>query len=333
MILFDARWIGPHGIGRFAIEVMKRLPQVLPVEGKLPPLHPLNPLYLSWLIQRIKPSVFCTPGFNPPLYSSVPFVFAIHDLNHIQFISNPSVFKRAYYDLILKPACRRAFKVLTISEFSRCCIVEWANVPDSKVINVSCGASSNFCPVGAKHKENSPYLFYIGNRKSHKNLPRLFDAYASSGVADDIKLLLSGDADDMTTQMIRTRNLDGKIVFAGLISDSDLPSYYRGAVSLVFPSLYEGFALPVLEAMACGTPVISSDRTAIPEVAGDACLLVNPENTGEIAEAINKVVNDSNLRNKMGLLGVEQSKHFSWDKTAAEIRAVLEQACLLGEKL
>jgi len=85
MILFDDRWIGAHGIGRFAKEVMKRLPQVLPVKGPLPPLHSLNPLYLSWLIKKTKPSVFYTPGFNPPLYSSSPFVFTIHDLNHIQF--------------------------------------------------------------------------------------------------------------------------------------------------------------------------------------------------------------------------------------------------------
>jgi len=85
MILFDDRWIGAHGIGRFAKEVMKRLPQVLPVKGPLPLLHSLNPLYLSWLIKKTKPSVFYTPGFNPPLYSSSPFVFTIHDLNHIQF--------------------------------------------------------------------------------------------------------------------------------------------------------------------------------------------------------------------------------------------------------
>jgi glycosyltransferase involved in cell wall biosynthesis len=106
----------------------------------------------------------------------------------------------------------------------------------------------------------------------------------------------------------------------------ELASYYRGAEALVFPTLYEGFGLPVLEAMACGTPVITSNCTALPEVAGKACLLVDPEQTEEIATAIRRVANDSAIRKEMRVSGIERSKHFTWERTAAKVRSALEEA-------
>lgn len=332
MILFDNRWLGPHGIGRFAKEVMKRLPKVLPIKGTVPPLHPLNPLYLSWLIAKSKPTVFYTPGFNPPLYSSPPFVFTIHDLNHIHFNPNSSALKRAYYRLFLKPACHRAFKVITVSEFSRRNIVEWSNVPEDKVINVGNGAGAEYCPDGKSYTPGYPYIFWVGNCKPHKNLPRLLEAFLLSGVKNDVKLVLAGEMDKSTVALVKEKGLESHIVFAGLLPDEKMPSYYRGAEVLVFPSLYEGFGLPVLEAMACGTPVVTSNCTALPEVAGDACLLVSPENVSEIAEAINNIIENSTLRKRLRRLGIEQAKRFSWDKTTAKIQNILEQACQYEEK-
>ncbi|MFA5292221.1 MAG: glycosyltransferase family 1 protein [Phycisphaerae bacterium] len=326
MILFDARWIGSHGIGRFAEEVIKRLPNVLPIQGKLPPLHPLNPFYISWLIKKTNPSVFYTPGFNPPLYSSVPFVFTIHDLNHIQFVSNPGVFKRTYYDLILKPACHRAFKVVTVSEFSRRSIIEWSNVSEDRVVNVGNGVSKEYCPDGKRYTPGYPYIFWVGNYKPHKNLSRLLDAFLCSGVKKDVKLLLAGELDASSTALVKEKKLANDVVFAGLISEEKMPSYYRGAEAFVFPSLYEGFGLPVLEAMACGTPVITSNCTALPEVAGTACMLINSENTDAIAEAINEIVRNLSLRKSLRAQGIKQAGRFSWNQTAAKIQKILEQA-------
>lgn len=332
MILFDDRWIGTHGIGRFAKEVMKRLPQILLIQGSLPPLHPLNPLYLSWLIKKNKPSVFYTPGFNPPLYSSSPFVFTIHDLNHIHYRPNSSALKRAYYNLILKPSCHRAFKILTGSEFSRRSIIEWSGVSEDKVINVGYGVSDEYCPEGERHTPGYPYLLFIGNHKPHKNLPRLFVAFALSRVSDKVKLLLSGEPDKSTTDLIRDKQLENNVIFAGVIPESKLPAYYRGAEALIFPSLYEGFGLPVLEAMACATPVVTSNTTALPEVAGKACLLVNPQKVDEIANAIRRVMDDLDLVKRMIAAGIEQARKFTWDKTADIVRTVLKQATEYGDK-
>ena len=332
MILFDTRWIGHHGIGRFANEVMKRLPQVQPVGGAIAPLSSLNPLYLSWLVKKTKPSVFYTPGFNPPLFSSSPFIFTIHDLNHLNFTPNSSILKRAYYNLILKPSCHRAFKVLTVSEFSRRSIIEWSGVSEDKVVNVGNGVSDEYCPDGKSYNPGYPYIFWVGNDKPHKNLPRLLEAFLLSGVKNDVKLILAGELDKSTMALIKEKGLEGHVVFAGLLPEEKMPSYYRGAEVLVFPSLYEGFGLPVLEAMACGTPVVTSNCTALPEVTGDACLLVSPGNVSEIAEAINNIIENSTLRKRLRRLGIEQAKRFSWDKTTAKIQNILEQACQYEEK-
>lgn len=332
MILFDTRWIGPHGIGRFAGEVMKRLPPVLPVKCQLQPLHFLNPLYLSWLIKKIKPSVFYTPGFNPPLYSSFPFVFTIHDLNHIHFKPGSSAFKRAYYSLILKPACHRAFKVITVSEFSRRGIIEWSNVPEHKVVNVSNGVSDEYRPQGESYTPGFPYIFWVGNSKLHKNLNGVLEGFRISDAKNKVKLILAGDLGKSAVALAKEKGLNDNVIFAGVLSEEKMPLYYRGARALIFPSLYEGFGLPVLEAMACATPVVTSNTTALPEVAGDACLLVDPEKAGEIAEAIDKIIEDSALRQKLRARGIERAGRFSWDRTAVKLQNILEQACLYKEK-
>ena len=333
MILFDTRWIGHHGIGRFANEVMKRLPQVQPLTGAIAPLNPLNPLYLSWLVKKTKPSVFYTPGFNPPLFSSSPFIFTIHDLNHLNFTPNSSILKRAYYNLILKPSCHRAFKVLTVSEFSRRSIIEWSGVSEDKVINVGNGVSDEYCPDGKSYNPGYPYIFWVGNDKPHKNLNGLLEGFKLSAVKGMVKLILAGDLDKSAAALVKEKKLNDKVVFAGVLSEEKMPSYYRGAEALVFPSLYEGFGLPVLEAMACGTPVVTSSCTALPEVAGDACLLVDPKNVNEIAGAINNIIENSALKKRLQTLGIKQAKKFSWDKTAAKIQRILEQACQHKEKL
>jgi glycosyltransferase involved in cell wall biosynthesis len=326
MILFDARWIGDHGIGRFAREVIARLPEVEAVRGSIAPLSPLDPLYTSWIIRKNKPAVFYSPGYNPPLYSISPFVFTIYDLIQINLPSNKSLMKSTYFKYIVRPACHRAFKILTTSEFSRTSIINWSHVSPDKVINVSCGVSDEYHPEGPRYEPGYPYLLYVGNRKPHKNLPGLFEAFRLSGINSKIKLILSGDPDRETVNLIRENKLQNSVVFAGIIPERMLPRYYRGAEALVLPSQYEGFGLPVLEAMACGTPVVTSNSTSLPEVAGPATLLIDPDKSDEIAGAIHRVVNDSSLRERMRKLGIEQAKKFSWDKTADSVKSVLEEA-------
>lgn len=327
MILFDARWIGYHGIGRFAQEIMGRLPEFRQVKNSISPLSPFDPLYTSWIIRKNRPAVFYSPGFNPPLFSVSPFVFMIYDLTNIYVPANSSLLKKAYFNMIVRPACHRAFRVLTTSEFSRSSIIRWGGVSQEKVINVSCGVSAEFCPEGRRYDPGYPYLLHIGNHsKPHKNLPRLMEAFLQSGASKELKLILSGPPDKITMDLVKAKKLEDSVVFAGVIPEETLPDYYRGAKALVFPSLYEGFGLPVLEAMACGTPVVTSNCTSLPEVAGTAALMVQPDDTDEIAEAIRRVLDESSLAEKMRIEGIRQAGLFSWDKTASSVLAVLEQA-------
>lgn len=332
MILFDARWIGNHGIGRFAGEVMNRLPEAQPIRATIAPLSLLDPLYTSWIIRKHKPTVYFTPGYNPPLYSISPFIFMIYDLIPIYVPANKSLMKSAYFNWIVRPACHQAFRILTTSEFSRLSIIEWSHVSQDKVVNVSCGVSDEYSLEGPRYAPGYPYLLFVGNRKPHKNLPRILKAFLLSGVKSDIKLILSGEPDGATMDLIRDNKLQDRVVFAGVIPEGKLPQYYRGAKALLLPSQYEGFGLPVLEAMACGTPVVTSTVTSLPEVAGSATLLVDPNESDEIAGAIRRVVSDSSLRERMRTLGIEQAKKFSWDKTATAVKGVLEEAVQDGNK-
>jgi glycosyltransferase involved in cell wall biosynthesis len=329
MIVADGRWIGPHGIGRFAQEVLSRLEGIELVPNALPLLHPMEPCWLAWTLFRRRPEVYFSPGFNPPLCSPVPFVFTIHDLNHVHFLGNSTVLKRSFYRFHMRPACKHAFRVLTVSEFSRQCIIEWADLKDEcRVVNVGNGVSAVFTPDGEKHTPGYPYLMYVGNRKAHKNLPRLIEAFARSGVYADVKLVLSGNPDDEVEELIRVFAMSGCVVYAGNMSEEAIGRYLRGALALVFPSMYEGFGLPVVEAMACGTPVIASNVTALPETAGDAALLIDPQETDAIAEAIKTIVYDSELRTKLREKGIRRVVRYSWDKTVVKVREVLNEAAL-----
>jgi glycosyltransferase involved in cell wall biosynthesis len=265
-ILVDQRWIGPHGIGRFAGEVLGRLPGIAPVPERWPLLHPWDPLVLAWLLRRMRPRVYCSPGFHPPLWCPVPVVFTIHDLIHLCCPETVDLAKQAYYRLLVRPAAQRAPRVLTVSTYTQQAILAWAGLPAEQVVVVGNGVSPAFGPVGQRHVPGYPYMLYVGNRKSHKNLARLFHGFAHSGCSPDLRLVLTGVPTAETDTHIATLGLAGRIVYAGQLTDAELAAYYRGALALVMPSLFEGFGLPAFEAMACGTPVVTSQAAALPEV-------------------------------------------------------------------
>jgi glycosyltransferase involved in cell wall biosynthesis len=325
--LYDSRWPGPNGIGRFATEVVQRIPGLQPLEADLPLFHPLDPWRLAREIRRIAPAVFFSPGFNAPVATpGVPLVFTLHDLNYVHFAANTTALKRAYFATIVKPACRRAARVLTVSEFSRRQIIEWAHIPEERVRNVSNGVAGSFVPGGTRHSPGFPYLLFVGSQASHKNLRRLVAALARSGAAREVKLLVTGQPTADTARWLAAENLGSHVEFTGLLPDDELPAYYRGAVALAMPSLFEGFGLPVVEAMACGTAVLTSDATSLPEVAGDAALIVNPTDVDAIAGAIDRLVFDRTLREDLGAKGIVRARGFSWDETARAIVAVLDEA-------
>ncbi len=329
-ILVDCRWIGPHGIGRFAVEILKRLPQTRRLTSGPKPSSPIDPLYLSWILRAKKrPCLFFSPGYNAPLNSPVPFVFTLHDLNHLYASSNSSALKKLFYQMFILPACHRAYKILTVSEFSKIKILEWSNMPDENVIVVGNGVDNKFSAIGPRYNPGYPYLLYVGNRKPHKNIDRLLKAFAQSKLSDDLKLVMSGEPDIDTATLIKELKLEDRVVFVGLIDDDKLPEFYRGAVAFIFPSLYEGFGLPPLEAMACGTPVLTSNVTSLPEVVGDAARMVDPYDVDAIAEGIQRLIGDDNLRKELSQKGLARAKLFSWDRTAELVWSILKEAASL----
>jgi len=329
-VLFDNRWLGLHGIGRFAAELSQQIPDMTFLPDGPSRLHPLQGVWLGRTINRLKPDVYFSPGFNPPINCRIPFVFTIHDLILIHFKDEATLAKRMYFNLVVRSACRHASRVLTVSEFSRGEIIEWSGVEPEKVVNVSAGVSPGFNPDGPVKVFDSPYFLFVGNHKPHKNIHRVLSALAASDLASRVKLVITGAPGRDLQALTSSLGIANSVVFVENIPEEELASYYRGAIGLVFPSLYEGFGLPALEAMACGTAVITSPVASISEVVGESALLVDPLDHDKIADAMRRLYFDRELRLKLSADGLMRSRSFDWNRTAQLVMQVLSTACQNG---
>lgn len=327
MIYADQRWIGNHGIGRFARNVLPSLRYApIPLGGR--PAAPLDSWRLSRALKNLtRGDLFFSPGYNAPLFCSSAFIFTIHDLSHVYCAENSNPLIRLYYSTVAKRACKRAAAVLTVSEFTRSQILEWSGVPSDKVINVSCGVEATYHPEGKSYGFPFPYLLCVSNRKPHKNEFRLIMAFAGAKVSG-MHLVFTGRPSSGMMKCIEKQHVRDRVHFTGVVPEAELPPLYRGAEALVFPSLYEGFGLPVLEAMACGTPVVTANTTAMPEVAGDAALLVDPTSVQQIANSIERVVNDTSLRLRLRNKGLARAAQFSWSRTNDRVNEVLNSVMM-----
>lgn len=324
MIYADQRWIGQHGIGRFARHVLAGL-NYHPVSLTSHPAAAFDSWFLARSLRGLAGNdLFFSPGYNTPLFCPAPFVFAIHDLSHIFCPENSSPSIRLYYATVMKRACHRAAGIVTVSEFTRQQIVDWAGVPAESVVNVKCGVDSAFRPGEQPYELPFPYLLCVSNRKLHKNEFRIVEAFADADLDPRIHLVFTGCETSNLRSQIEAKKQSSRIDFLGTVPESELPSLYRGAEAMIFPSLYEGFGLPVLEAMACGTPVVTANVTAMPEVAGDAAMLVDPTSVEQIAKAMERIVSDTVLRRQLQDKGLVRAREFSWVRTAAKVRELLE---------
>jgi glycosyltransferase involved in cell wall biosynthesis len=331
-LLVDDRW-NQGGIRRFSQELMVRLTSRFTVSGFAgkwrlrSPLNPINPVWLAWEIKRRRPDVFWSPGFMSPLSSPAPFLFTVHDLIHARAVRGA---RAAYYDSVLRPLCKKAYKIVTVSEFSRHEVCQWAGLSSDRVVRIHNAASEAFTSQGRKFSPGYPYLLYVGGRSAHKNLPRLLQAFSQSELAGQCKLLLSGEPDHELQTVAAALRIGSSVEFAGFIPDEELPAYYRGALGQVLISTYEGFGIPALEAMACGTPVLCSNTTSLPEVVGNAALLVDPTNIEEISAGLRAIVHDESLRSDLISAGLERRSHFSWDESSERLSDLLVEAASAG---
>lgn len=327
-ILMDISWSNMGGIGRFTDEVSKLLTGISRKKIYRKCASPFAPLGLALNIclQR-KIDLIFLPGYIPPLFCSKKFIVTIHDLNHLDLDDNSSFFKKIFYKLIIKRGCHQAYKILTVSNFSKDKIAKWSGVNPDKIITVYNGVSDNF-NVGVQSMDlGYNYLLCIGNRKTHKNESRVLSAFVKANIDPSIKLVFSGNPSSELDKLIVKYGISDRVHFKGFVSESDLPSLYKGSLGLVFPSIYEGFGLPVVEAMACGVPVLTSNVSSLPEVAGNAAILVDPLSVDAIADGITSLVNNLELRGHLVHKGLLRAKKFSWQNVVNEIEIVITEAC------
>jgi glycosyltransferase involved in cell wall biosynthesis len=327
MIHYDPRWSGPHGIGRFSDEVVSRLGAVRPLDIGARKLSPLDPIATALAVGRLRSGAYFSPSFNAPVRCPVPFAFCIFDLIHLRFAQESSMARRAYYRLVVKPASRHAVRVFTISTHSRQTILEWSGLPEDRVRSVSCGVGRHFVAEGPRHAPGYPYFLFVGRREPHKNVPQLLQAFAAARCRSEFRLVFAGPSDPVTESAARRLKISAQVVFSPALDDETLAAYYRGAAALAFPSLYEGFGLPIAEAMACGAPVITSTVTAMPETAGEGnALLVDPLRVDAITDAMDRIAGEGGLRSLLRERGLARARAFSWDEVARPIRTELETA-------
>ena len=321
-ILIDTRWIGLHGIGRFAREISQRTTmKALELRGR--PLSPFDPLKLSRHLQREKPTHFFSPGFNAPLGKPCPFSLTVHDLIHLEVEEERSPLKTLYYERVLKPALHRAEVVFTGSEHARSRIAEWSSLPFEKIIVTGHGVGPEFKPEGPSWPHTRPYLLYVGNQKPHKNVEGLVKAFAASGLFETMDLLLTGHHSKSVKASIAACGMAPWIRALGEVPEENLPALYRSAEALVMPSRYEGFGLPLIEAMASGTPVLTSDRTSLKDVAGNAALTFDPDDVEHFVAGLHQIT-EPTASSRLKVLGLQRASLFRWDQVAAKISRGIE---------
>ena len=299
------------------------------------------PLTLSAELRR-NPVDVLHVQFTAPPFSPCPVVVSIHDLS---FEHLPQTFKwrsRKQLRVTVRRSARQAAQVIALSQFARNDIIASYHVRSENVRVIPLAAPAHFRPVQDEgelrrvrqtYGIEGDYILSVGAIQPRKNLSRLVAAYSRLRRArPEVKLpqlVLVGKCAwlyDETLRTIRELEVGNSVILTGYVPETDLPALYSGALCFVYPSYFEGFGLPPLEAMKCGAPVIVGDRTSLPEVVGDAGLLVDPFDVDSIASAIQKVVADSNLREQLRAKGLERAKLFDWRETARQTLSVYKKA-------
>lgn len=248
--------------------------------------------------------------------------FTIHDLIHMDFPDERDALKNLYYKHVVRPAAKYSTSIFTVSNYSKNRIVEWSGIDDKKVVVVGNGVDEKFSPLGEHYDLGYPYILCVSNDKPHKNLDRLLEAF-SIHPSKEIRLVMVCDLSDRLHNRCHSLGIIDRVIFSGKISDIKLSEYYRGASVVVVPSLYEGFGLPALEGMASGVPVVASNVTSLPEVVGNAGIMIDPYSSDSIAHGIDVALGNSDVRKRSIELGLLQAQRFSWEKVGGVVRETI----------
>ncbi len=349
MPVINARFLTQRisGVQRVAIEISRRLKKLRPdiilvaprnilhtelageldvrIHGRLTG-HAWEQLELPGYVKRHKATLLINLANSAPLTGG-PKIVTIHDL---AFRRHPEWFSRkfaGYYRLMIPRIARSAAKVITDSDFSKGELMDLMGLAESDIRVIPCAVDSCFSPVTSDTVEHSRYLLAVSSVDPRKNFQSVIRAFQQLN-RSDLRLLIVGAAHEAfsSSSGIEASAADNRIDFTGYVSDGELVDLYRHAELFVFPSLYEGFGLPPLEAMACGCPCVVSDAGSLPEVCGDAAAYCDPNNVVDIADKINMVLNDSHLRSALIQKGLIRAAEFTWDRAASEYLNVIEGA-------
>ena len=304
--------------------------------------HPL--LFLAWfelslpyLFNKLKPDLFLSPDGFLSLNTRVPSVAVIHDLNFEHFPADIPWAERTYYLRMFPKFARKAVRLATVSEYSKQDIHQLYKIPENRIDVVYNGSSSNFRPLSSERKETvrrkftggNEYFIFVGSLHPRKNLVNLFKAFDQFKDNDPstVKLVIAGARmwwTDEIRQAYEGMQHRQEVIFTGRVIDQDLADLMASAMALTYVSIFEGFGIPILEAFSCNTPVITSGNTSMPEVAGDAALLVNPFSVESISGAMRLMARDPLIRASLSEKGRKQGEMFSWEATAEKLWNTIE---------
>ncbi|MGE5601771.1 MAG: glycosyltransferase family 4 protein [Nitrososphaerales archaeon] len=360
--VLDARTATPHfpGIGRYARSLAGALAPLLDPSERLALLtDPRQPLQLDgvksvpvaaspfsfsqqWRIPQALRSLgadlYHSPFYLMPYWPGLPAVLTVYDVIPLRYPEFSSARSRALFRMTSKLALRAARHVIAITENARQDFIGEFNIRPERITAIPLAADPAFRPqstetvqsVRAKYELPGCFVLYVGSNKPHKNLLGLvaaWDELVRESGALAAQLVVAGvwDARYPEARNLAESRADSRVRWLGPIPDGDLPALYAAATVFVFPSRFEGFGLPVIEAMACGAPVICSNVTALPEVAGDAALLIDPVGKSSLVEALRRVLSDDMLRAELCERGLARAAEYSWTRTAQQTLAIYRE--------
>ena len=320
------------------------------VDIDFPVLSARTLFWLQRIIKRESVELFYSPFQATTISPPCPMVITVHDMmdlfypdafTHHPFYVNYAL--RTYFRFVIPKSIRNAAMITSVSESTKRDILEYFHVPEDRVEVIHNGVEDKFLPIRdeqiltmVKEKYNLPdrFVLYLGSTKPYKNLDGTLEAFSKLkeqyiNPDNHIYLVIGGlkhfSSFDLERKA-RELGIENDFFNIGYISEDDLPSVYSLAEVFLFPSIWEGFGLPALEAMACGTPVVTSNTSSLPEVVGEAGIMVDPKNTTSIAEALYRILNDKTLRDELSEKGIQQARKFSWRTAAVKLLETFKEA-------
>ena len=294
------------------------------------------PIPVQWVVGKL--DLFHSPDFVlPPTSGNIPTLLTVHDISFAFF---PDVYPEklvSYLNQVVPRSVKKATHILADSQATKDDLIEVWNTPSDKITVLYSGADERFQPVtdaakitAVRQKYNlgdTPYILSVGTVQPRKNYQMLIRAFAPIAKTHPHNLIISGGKgwlyDEMMAEIER-QGLNGRVHFIGFVDDADLPTLYSDATLYVMPSIYEGFGIPVLEAMGCGVPVISSNASSLPEVAGDTAVLIPPDDQAAWTTAIQELLDNPAKRDTLKKGGFAQAQTFSWQKSAQQLIGIYE---------